>query len=293
MFENWTKRKIARPKTSESTSLKQLSDDELRAKADECMARASAGGNFFSRPKPLGFQIPDMINDAEKTKLLLEAQSYLSEIDRREDAKVSTRDFGLEVAVIGLIVLEVLVDFWGLHKEAMEFDRQQAVLINLEKSSEATANTMVALQKTMDTMNAGIQNQLSLNYEISVGLVMNRGYWTLSVFNRGRTNITLWGSKIATEQRHMLSTPVTITPGESQDVDLPSFFEKMMVGSPPPLTQLTALPIMIFLRSENGQEYTAGCPFDTKKLLGLTGGSVVVQCQATTVRLSNWSHESR
>jgi hypothetical protein len=188
-----------------------------------------------------------------------------------------------------LIVLEVFIDFWGLHKEGIEFDRQQAVLTNLEKSSEATANTMVALQKTMETMNSAIQRQLSLNYELSVGLAINRANSTLNVTNRGRTNITLWGQKIAAEQRHMFSSPLTITPGETQDVDLVSSFQKitdkLRAGG-----QVTTIPITIFLRSENGQEYTADCPFDTKRLLN---GNIIVQCQTTTIKVSNWSHETR
>jgi hypothetical protein len=277
----------AKPRTSESTSIKQLSLDQLRAKADECRARVYNSRGFEFVPSSTVSLLPQ-IDDAERTKLLLEEQSYLTEIDRREDARVSKRDFLLEVAVIILIVTEVGIDLWGLHKDGIEFDRQQAVLTNLEKSSEATANTMVALQKTMETMNTAIQNQLSLNYEVSVGLDLNRGNWMVGVTNRGRTNITLWGQKIATEQRHMFSSPLTITPGEAQYVDFASFFEKMTdklrTGG-----QVTTIPITIFLRSENGKEYTADCPLSTKWL----NGSVNVHCQTTTVRVSNWSHESR
>jgi hypothetical protein len=289
MFEKWKKREAAKPRTPESASLKQFSVDELRAKADECRARVYNSRGFEFVPSGKTTLFPQ-IDDAERTKILLEEQSYLTEIDRREDTRVSRRDFWLEIAVIVLIVAEVGIDLWELHKEGIEFDRQQAVLTNLEKSSEATANTMVALQKTMETTNTGIQNQLSLNYEVSVGLILYRTNWTLRVTNRGRTNITLWGQKIAAEQRHILSSPLTITPGDAQDVDFASFFQKMTTGSPPPIEQLTTVPITIFLRSENGQEYTAECPFDKR---GVMYGSNFVQCQTTTVRASNWSHESR
>jgi hypothetical protein len=278
----------AKPRTSESASLKQLSVDELRARADGCRTRVYNSRGFEFVPSSKASLLPQM-DDAERTKLLLEEQSYLTEIDRREDARVSKRDFWLEVAVIALIVLEVFIDFWGLHKEGIEFDRQQTVLINLEKSSEATANTMVALQKTMETMNSGIQNQLSLNYEVSVGLVLNRADWMLSVINRGCTNITVWGQKIAADQRHMLSSPLTITPGEAQDLDFTSFFEKL-AGKLPTGGKVTTIPITIFLRSENGQEYTAECPIDTRRLMS---GNNIVQCKTTIVRAFNWSHESR
>jgi hypothetical protein len=230
------------------------------------------------------------IAEEERTKLLLEAQSYWAEIDRRDAARVSNRDFWLEIIVIGLILFEVCVDVWGLRKEGIEFGRQQTVLTNLEKSSEATANAMVALQKTMETMNGGIRSQLSLNYELSVGLVMNRGDWALGVTNRGRTNITLWGQKVATEPRHMLSAPLTITPGETQDVDFFPFFDKMTAGVAPPLARVKTIPITVLLRSENGREYTAECAFEASRLLS---GTITVQCQTTTVRAFNWSPESQ
>ncbi len=292
MFGKWKKREAAKPKGSESTSLKELGNDELRAKADQCRARVYKSPGLLefvptAKAATLFAQFPP-ISDEERTRLLLEEQSFLSEIDRREDAKVSERDFRLEVAVIVLIGLEILIDLGGLYTDGIDFNRQQTVLTNLEKSSEATASTMVALQKTMETMNAAIQNQLSLNYEVSVGLVVNRAYRVLSITNKGRTNITFWGQKIASEQRHMLSSPLTITPGNTQDVDFASFFE--IPGTLPTARQATTVPITIFLRSENGREFAADCPIDTEKLLG---GSLTVECQTTTVRASNWSHESR
>ena len=46
--------------------------------------------------------------------LLLEAQFYLAEMDRRHDATIARRDFRMELAVIALIALELAVSVWGM-----------------------------------------------------------------------------------------------------------------------------------------------------------------------------------
>jgi hypothetical protein len=60
-----------------------------------------------------------------------------------------------------LIAVEIVTDLWGLHRESIEFDRQQTVLTSLEKSAAATADALIALRKTMDGMNTAAQSQLS------------------------------------------------------------------------------------------------------------------------------------
>jgi len=135
-------------------------------------------------------------------------------------------------------------------------------------------------------MNATTQNQLALNYEVSAGLAFNRNSWSVSVTNKGRTSLTLWGHKIRNE-RHMLTAPVTITPGETRDVDFASFFEKN-ADKLPRDGQPTIIPLSIYLRSEDGNDYVAECPLSAK---WLSGGSLEVRFQSNPViGVSHWSH---
>jgi len=49
------------------------------------------------------------LDDAEKLRLLLEAQFYLTGVARKRDERVANRDFWLEVTVIVLIFVEIII----------------------------------------------------------------------------------------------------------------------------------------------------------------------------------------
>jgi hypothetical protein len=51
-----------------------------------------------------------------RTALLTEARFYLDEIDRRDDAFRSRRDFWLELAIISLIVIEIAFSWVALRE---------------------------------------------------------------------------------------------------------------------------------------------------------------------------------
>jgi hypothetical protein len=85
----------------------------------------------------------------------------------RRDQWISTRDFILEIVVIALIGWEIRLGYQQARlqsqefgKQSQEFDKQQQILTNLEKSSTATANTLVSLQRTTELMNTTLQMQL-------------------------------------------------------------------------------------------------------------------------------------
>ena len=46
------------------------------------------------------------------------------------------------------------------------FDKQQVVLGNLQKSSDATASILGSLKSTTEIMNQAIQDEANLNYKI-------------------------------------------------------------------------------------------------------------------------------
>ncbi len=85
----------------------------------------------------------------DKPALLLEAQFYMNEMDRRHQTWISRRDLMLEMAVIVLIGVEILLG-----------GKQDAVLTQLQSSTAATASTLASLQGTTVQMNRAIQRQL-------------------------------------------------------------------------------------------------------------------------------------
>jgi hypothetical protein len=85
----------------------------------------------------------------DKPALLLEAQFYMSEMDRRHQTWISWRDLILEIAVIVLIGIEIWLG-----------SKQDAVLNQLQSSTAATASTLATLQGLTVQMNRAIQRQL-------------------------------------------------------------------------------------------------------------------------------------
>jgi hypothetical protein len=125
-------------------NVKDLTEAQLREKADECME---------------GFET---VNSLEKQDKLAEAQFYLSEIDRREQAAerkhtrwIERRDLLLEVVIIGLIS-------WEIHSAQAEGKAQLDVLSKLQLSSAATAETLKDVRKAQEATTSAIQPQVAL-----------------------------------------------------------------------------------------------------------------------------------
>jgi hypothetical protein len=85
----------------------------------------------------------------DKPALLLEAQFYMNEMDRRHQTWIGWRDLVLEIAVIVLIGVEIWLG-----------SKQDAVLTQLQSSTAATASTLASLQGITVQMNRAIQRQL-------------------------------------------------------------------------------------------------------------------------------------
>jgi hypothetical protein len=91
---------------------------------------------------------------AGRAPLVLEAQFYMAELDRREAAleraesrRIATRDFRMELIVIFLIGLELVMGIWGIvaaTKESKEqakiMDRVVQGLDRVEKAANRAGN---------------------------------------------------------------------------------------------------------------------------------------------------------
>jgi hypothetical protein len=63
----------------------------------------------------------------------------------------------LEIVVISLIGWEIYLGYLQEHQQAENFNKQQQVLTNLGKSSEATATTLTTLEKTTEIMSGAVE----------------------------------------------------------------------------------------------------------------------------------------
>jgi hypothetical protein len=204
-----------------------LTKKQLRAKANECFDKIEGAGH------------------EQTPALLLEAQFYLREIDRRHDSWIAWRDLILEAIIIALIAGEV----WFGWREG---EKQFKVLQNLGASSEATAKTLTALAKTTEEMNTAVHTQLNLNYEVSVGLNYERSNATIHITNNGRAPISVYGYRIE-DYRMMLQRPLVITSQGSTNLPNEEFFQKTANQASHPKNKRS--PLVVFLRAEDGREY--------------------------------------
>jgi hypothetical protein len=128
---------------------KKKTEEQLRDMADDCFARL------------------DSVQVTEKPGLLLQAQFYLSEIDKRHDEKIGRRDLILELIIIALIVGELVVGF-------VEGNNQATILSNLQKSSAATAAASQAqsegLSKLVDSQTASLGSLSAMNAKLQESL---------------------------------------------------------------------------------------------------------------------------
>ena|SRR5712664_2493833 len=100
---------------------KKKTDDELVQMADDCFALLETRGV------------------QEEPAHLQKAQFYMSEVDRRHDAKIARRDFRMELIVIALILLEVIIGIGGTVFGIIEGNKQVAILDRMNRSTAATA----------------------------------------------------------------------------------------------------------------------------------------------------------
>jgi hypothetical protein len=179
--------------------------------------------------------------------LLLEAQFYLAEIDRREanknrreDRRVSLRDLLLEIVVIVLIGVEIMLAVRQGVDEDLLMAKQNAILTNLQTASSATADALKA--------------QLELFYDVSVNFFYVPAQKMFRITNNGRTNITLEGSKFGTDATTMNATPLVVVPTGSWDFKAQPWSDTMRPRVAKGSSQ--AVPLLIYLKNEKKDEFT-------------------------------------
>jgi hypothetical protein len=66
----------------------------------------------------------------------------------------------------------------------------------MDTSTKATADTLASEKDTMEAMKLALEKELSLFYDISIGVRVDDDKKRMTFVNIGRTNIVLWGLKL-------------------------------------------------------------------------------------------------
>lgn len=176
----------------------------------------------------------------DKAGVLLEAQFYIQELGRREDSKIARRDFRMELIVIVLIGLELVtavgLAIWGSRQQTHDVNQQlaawgkiQGILSELQTSSGATAQTLVSLQSTTQTMNDRIGLELGRMGQTAIDWDFNVEAKKADIVNRGNVDLKLWGYKVPGEQARFFKSPLLLRRGEHAHV--PSLLNDMKNGN--------------------------------------------------------------
>jgi len=192
------------------------------------------------------------------------AQFYVAELDRRESQRFEEKrdrtertrfrvDLAIEVLIILLIGLELVMALKQDREQTRAFQAQQAVWSNMEKSLDATAGTLAALQKTTETMNTAVQNELALSYDPSVGVSFDPAQ-QMRVVNTGRTNLMLGGSKIANQPAVFLGTPYLLGPTAGYAFNAGDLFGEL-TRSLKPFSRGPSIACEVYIKNELGVEF--------------------------------------
>lgn len=231
---------------------------DLRNLAKECFDRSQA--------EPESSQ--------KKAALLLQAQFYVAEMDRRHGGRTALRDLVLEIVVILLIGFEIVLALKQGKDEDQLMDKQNGILSSLQTSTantatalnglltmtgtmngsaSATASTLGTLESTTKTMSKAVQDQLSLFYQPSVAVYYNLADKRIFVANEGRTDLLITAWKYSNEGRNELKPTQTIAPNASWFMVTSEIQKKLEAATPK--GAVTSTPMSFYLNDEHGKRY--------------------------------------
>ena len=188
-----------------------------------------------------------------RSAALLEAQFYMQELGRREDAKVARRDLILELIVIALIGLEIVLAVYGTRlaiKQANDQDvmmsKQMEVLNRLDGNMQLTAQTLQSSQTTMQSMDKRLGMELGRMARIDLMFSFSAG--NAELYNRGNADLEYWGYKLANLPARMNKKPVPLRGGAKIE-HLPRILDDIR-NAKGPMGQLE-----IYVRDDLNNEY--------------------------------------
>jgi hypothetical protein len=222
----------------------------------------------------------ELLEPAERTATLLEAQFYLGELDRRSGGFIAFRDLILEIVVIALIGAEI----WLAVKQGVDEDalmgKQNGILTSLQTSTSDTAKAMASLasltatmsqstsnsattlsqlRSITETMNKSTQEQLSLSYQPSVTTTFDMASNKITMVNLGRTDIVITGFKLLDQPRKQFNPSQTIGPTGTWFMDTEDIQKDLTAATPK--GTMKSLPIWFYIVNKNGQKFVVAAHF--------------------------------
>jgi hypothetical protein len=127
------------------------------------------------------------------------------------------------------------------------------------------------------------QKELALKYQPSVDVVYEKK--RLKIYNRGKTNLLFWGTKLGNGPKSISSEPRIISPTpDSFYYLLINELEKEIMEKFPPNFQ-TYVPFEIFIANEKSQKYIVKCLL----YIVLVNGEVTIHTQNVGILKTAWS----
>jgi hypothetical protein len=209
-------------------------------KADKAKLMAEAKKSFDISQDPRS-------DNTWQVAKLIEAQIYMTEIDRKSSSRIALRDLILEVVVIILIGVEIVLAIKQGDDQQVFMGKQNSILTNLQQSSSDTAKamkdlsnvtaqmsqntstsaqTLTSLYSTTQTMNKGVHDQIALFYDPSVVMLSVQDQNAIQFVNTGRSGLVLNSLKINSVLQN-LGSPKLVPGGSGLHVDLAESFKNM------------------------------------------------------------------
>jgi hypothetical protein len=267
--------------------LSRLSEDELRSRANGVL-------RSFEDEGPVS-----------REQHIAEAQFYLAEIERRrqahervESARIARRDFRMELCVIVLIGAELVLAIIAIYLGGKEGDKQLDVLDKLNKNGalttvalnavhQAQEDSLATQKTTLDNivgMNTALQDQMGLNYVVSLDLTYDdsQPLPRVVLFNKGKTNLYLWGTKLDEQKPSMEKEPFIVTPLGSYYIYAKTFKDELLHQVPK--GSKARVPFDLYLKTTNGRQYIAKSYFS----VWWDGDALKIDTQTISIKPMRW-----
>jgi hypothetical protein len=230
------------------------------------------------------FEHASNADPVDRLAVLLEAQVYTRELERRSDSRVSIRDFILEIVVIALIGWEIHMGYQQAWQQNQAFEKENVIWEQMETSSKATADTLTSLAGTTALMNSAVQMQLGLLYEVNVVTTFDNNTKRIGITNVGHTPIILLGTQFWDDPPKIeTKSPRIVAPGINYSIDGTWFYDAMSqriskVGDG------EFVPWVIYLRNGAGKKIAV-----RTYLAGKWENDVfVIRTQVVSIRQGEW-----
>jgi hypothetical protein len=223
--------------------------------------------------------VPDA-SPIDRLAVLQEADFYRRELDRRHDDKVELRSLLLEIAVIGLILLEIALSVYGIRLAIKEdkvdtavMDKQNGILNNLQTSTQSTA--------------ALLGQELDLEYTLAINVEYG-GSDGIQIFNNSRSEAILGGVRVdGLSGKIKDGHPFVIADHNMMPINLTEYNPKLRERATGKTKRFT-FPIEIYISNARGEEFVWKGSFSwgnsSGPLSGVPNGQLVIQSWPPQIR---------